>query len=370
MAAMLLAKDHDVVLLEEHAAPGEPMHCAGLVTGRGVPEFARKSVVSEVMGAKLHSPLGFTLTLESRRTRACVLDRARFDRTLFERAVDEGATAKPRTRVTGLENGHEHVRLEAVSNGRSETIDASVVIGADGARSVCRRSAHLPQPKHLLRGLQTDLEGVDLDPDFVELYFGNRVAPGFFAWAIPAGDVARVGLCTWGAPHPPAVYLRKLLSWPQFSGGRPRSKASGLIPIGAGRTAASGRVMLVGDAACHAKPLSGGGVYTGVKGAELCAHVAHAFLAGSRGTSLGEYDTLWKEAFGRELARAFRIRKVFLKLTDKKLDKALRIFDEPEVRALLEERGDIDYPASLSHSVLKLAPKLAQFSPQIVESFL
>ena len=107
-----------------------------------------------------------------------------------------------------------------------------------------------------------------------------------------------------------------------------------------------------------------------VRGAELCAETANSFLESRGRTSLAEYDNLWKDEFGKELSRAFRIRKVFLKLTDKKIDKALRIFAQPEVKRLMEQKGDIDYPASISSSILRLAPKLVQFSPQVIESLL
>jgi flavin-dependent dehydrogenase len=222
----------------------------------------------------------------------------------------------------------------------------------------------------MLTGIQVDLKHVDHDRGTVDLYFGNETAPGFFAWSIPAGDIVRLGLCTWGTDVPPAVYLKKLLGRAEFSKAKKVSISSGKIPIGPGKSAASERIALVGDAACHAKPLSGGGIFTGLKGAELCAAAVSDLLSPEQGVSLKGYDSAWREAFGKELARAFRIRKVFLALNDKKLDKALRMFDDPEVRALLEERGDIDYPASLSSSVLKLTPKLAQFSPQIIESLL
>jgi flavin-dependent dehydrogenase len=247
-------------------------------------------------------------------------------------------------------------------------ISAAVVVGADGHRSVCRRAARLPPPKHMLSGIQVDLKDVDIDPEYVEVYFGRTVSPGFFAWAIPAGDRARVGLCTWDSEHPPAVYLKKLLSRKEFARAKKVSTAAGRIPVGPGKSAVGGRIVLVGDAACHAKPLSGGGVYTAVKGGELCARAVSDYL-GARG-GLESYDRLWRDEFGKELSRAFRVRKVFLNLTDKKLDKALRIFGEPKVKRLLEEKGDIDYPASLSSAVLKMAPKLAQFSPQIIESLL
>lgn len=367
-AAQLLAKRHEVLLAEEHRNPGEPLQCAGLVTRRGIPSFAEGSILGEVRGARLHSPLGFTLTLESSSSRACVIDRQHFDRLMFHRAAEAGASVAVGSPVLSLTDRGKAVEFELRSDKKTRSGSAEVVIGADGYKSLCRRTARLPAPKQMLTGIQADLKGVELDPDFVELYFGSSVAPGFFAWAIPAGDRVRVGLCTWNAELPPAVYLRRLLSKPEFAKAQKVSLVSGKIPVGPPRRAFRGKIVLVGDAASHAKPLSGGGVYTGVRGAELCADTCSRFLDG-RG-KLDEYDAAWWEEFGKELSRAFRIRRIFLQLTDKKLDKALRIFAEPEVKALLESRGDIDYPASLSSAVLKLAPKLAQFSPQMIKALL
>lgn len=369
-AARVLARDHGVVMVEEHTSPGVPLQCAGLVTQRGVPMFARESVLGEVRGVLIHSPLGFTLELEARSSRAYVIDRPMFDRIMFHRAVDAGALPQLGTSVRRIVQTRGAARVEVRAEGTMRSVSSSVVIGADGYKSICRKEARLPPPKHMLTGIQADLKGADIEKEFVEIYLGHGIAPGFFAWVIPAGDIARVGLCTWDANDLPAVYLRKFLSRPEFKGARRVSTASGRIPIGPGRSAVGGRIMLVGDAACHAKPLSGGGVYTGVRGAELCAEAADVYLETHSESALLEYDRLWKDEFGKELSRAFRIRKIFVNLTDKKIDKALRIFAEPDVRRLLEQRGDIDYPASLASSVLRLAPKLAQFSPQIIESLL
>lgn len=370
VAAALLAKEHDVVIAEEHDAPGTPLQCAGLVTARGVPAIARQSVIGEVRGVRIHSPLGFVLELEAKSSRAFVLDRPMFDALLFNNAVDSGAVPLLSSAVKQLRTSEGRVDSEIVGRGRTESISSRVVVGADGYKSVCRRAAGLPGPKHLLKGIQADLKGVDADPEFVEMFIGRDVAPGFFAWSVPAGDLTRVGLCTWDAQHTPSHYLRRLLSRPEYAKAHRVSTASGMIPVGAGRTAVGDRIVLVGDAACHAKPLSGGGVYTGVRGAELCAKAVSRCLASGEASALKEYDPLWKDAFGKELVRAFRIRKVFVNLTDKKMDSALRLFADPSVRKLLESQGDIDYPASLASSVLKLAPRLAKFSPQMIESFL
>lgn len=369
-AAMHLAGTSDVVLLEEHIRPGSPVQCAGLVTPRGVPPFLSGTVLGKVRGARFHSPLGFVLTLEAKGTRALVIDRGRFDMALFERAVDSGANAVSGSRVLSVSQTGDAVLSVCDSGGVRRDIRSSVAIGCDGYRSETRKAAGLSPARHMLTGIQVDLVGAELDPDFVEVFLGERVAPGFFAWAIPAGDTTRVGLCTWRAEHPPAVYLKKLLAKPELAKARRVSSSSGKIPVGPGRTARSGRILLAGDAACHAKPLSGGGVYTGMRGAELCAECARGFLTTGDEGALESYDPMWKEAFGRELVKAFRLRKVFVSLNDKKIEKALRVFSEPSLLQLVQEKGDIDYPASLTAQVLKLAPKLAQFSPQLIESLL
>ncbi|MBN1677597.1 MAG: NAD(P)/FAD-dependent oxidoreductase [Candidatus Thermoplasmatota archaeon] len=370
VVACLLAKKHDVVIAEEHPVPGEPLQCAGLVTARGVPASARKSVIGEVRGVRIHSPLGFVLDLEAKSSRAFVLDRPMFDKLLFQEAVDAGAVPMLSSPVRHIRTVDGAISSEIIRADRTEVFTSEIVVGADGYKSVCRKAAGLRGPKHVLRGIQADLKGVDSDRDFVEVFLGRDVAPGFFAWAVPAGELTRVGLCTWDVQHAPAQYLKRLLSRAEYARAERVSTASGMIPIGPGKTAVSGRVLLVGDAACHAKPLSGGGVYTGVKGAELCAQAISEFLGGGGENALRAYDSLWNEAFGKELTRAFRIRKVFVNLNDKKIDSALKLFAEPDVRRLLESQGDIDYPASLASSVLKLAPRLAKFSPEIIESFL
>src|SRR5213080_686148 len=49
----------------------------------------------------------------------------------------------------------------------------------------------------LLPGLQYELVETPSQDDFVDLFFGSKRAPGFFAWSIPTGDhSARVGLAS------------------------------------------------------------------------------------------------------------------------------------------------------------------------------
>ena len=59
---------------------------------------------------------------------------------------------------------------------------------------------------------------------------------------------------------------------------KPLERISGVIPIGFPLRTFADRTMLVGDAAGQAKPLSGGGLYTGMTAARIAAEVALAAL--------------------------------------------------------------------------------------------
>ena len=145
----------------------------------------------------------------------------------------------------------------------------------------------------------------------------------------------------------------------------------GVIPLGTVPRSYTDRVMLVGDAAAQAKPLSGGGLYTGMMAADFVASTAIKSLDEDdlSKKSLSRYEMKWKGALGRELERGYRLRKVFLRMNDKKLDEVGKILKKPEVGELLSS-GDIDQPSLLAPKVLRLVPSLVRFSPQILGSFL
>src|SRR5207244_13265542 len=51
--------------------------------------------------------------------------------------------------------------------------------------------------RKMLLGLQYEVLGMKEQGDLVELFFGSKRAPGFFAWSIPTGkNSARVGLAS------------------------------------------------------------------------------------------------------------------------------------------------------------------------------
>ena len=91
-----------------------------------------------------------------------------------------------------------------------------------------------------MRGMGAEITDVTLDPRSVEIFVGNEIAPGFFAWIIPTnkkGTTARVGLCTTSqAPQPIKHYFTKMFttesSAPFLRDGHVTRYVAGSVPLG------------------------------------------------------------------------------------------------------------------------------------------
>jgi len=366
------ARDCDTVILEEHSRPGRPVQCAGLVTP-GVVEAAdaRRAVLNELRGALIHFPGGEELEITSEETKAVVIDRAEFDIICHERALKNGAEFLPKHRFRELQSSSDGITLKVESPEGEKILRARLVVGADGWKSNVGKRAGLRGPREMVRGIQVDLDYLADDQDKVEVFLGGDWAPGFFAWSIPCGDFIRVGLCVSSGNAAPGGFLDKLLRRMGLEDTTRLRTMGGAIPLGSVPRSYTDRIMLVGDAAAQAKPLSGGGLYTGMVAADYAASTAIEALEEDdlSKKKLSRYEIGWKEALGRELERGYKLRKVFLRMNDRKLDEVGKILKKPEVRELLSS-GDIDHPSLLAPKVLRLVPSLVRFSPQILGSFL
>src|SRR5947209_19145421 len=120
----------------------------------------------------------------------------KLDQFLAKQAVAAGAELRTKTRAS---------KFERTSNGDLLTLtDGSKAVGkavidASGAGSRLPEQAGLQTPDwaQIMPGLQYELIDMKEQGDLVELFFGSKKAPGFFAWSIPTGkNSARVGLAS------------------------------------------------------------------------------------------------------------------------------------------------------------------------------
>jgi flavin-dependent dehydrogenase len=250
-----------------------------------------------------------------------------------------------------------------------------LVIGADGPHSMIRDRFVSSEPAEFLRGIGAEVSNIDIDPNFVQIFVGSNVAPGFFAWIIPTnknGTEARIGLCisqrnnrspkyyfTNFLKHKPSAEILKNVKINKHTGG--------IIPLGPLKKTFASNVLIAGDAASQVKPTSGGGIYTGLLCGKHCSSVAIEALKKNDFSqrTLKKYHKLWTADLGRELFLGMKFRNIYKNLSDKQLDKYVDKFQDPKIIETITKHGDIDFPSKLVKPLLKKAPTLLKLLPNI-----
>src|SRR6476660_6708045 len=95
-AARLASRGFAVVVLEEHAMPGDPVHCTGVLAAEAFDEFdaPRSAILNPMSTARFFGPSGQWIEYTTPRTEAVVIDRRLFDRALCEEAAAAGAEVR------------------------------------------------------------------------------------------------------------------------------------------------------------------------------------------------------------------------------------------------------------------------------------
>jgi len=364
----IAAQGFRTLLIEEHEAIGEPLHCAGLVTPRTL-ELAGVTdglVINELRGGFVNSPLGARLPLGGDRLRAVAIQRQRLDELLAAAAQEAGVQLRTGARLVALERQPGTLAVRVNWRGRSQALRTRLLIGADGAQSRIARWLGLrARREERIVGLGVEARLETERQDFLEIFVGNSIAPGFFGWVIPLGEGrARIGIATNDGARP-IHYLNSLLeAFPRlFAGAQLDRLYGGVIPLKRPYRIYCENAMLVGDAAGQVKPTSGGGIYTGLVGAKHCARAAVRALTEDdiSAASLARYQKAWGREMSRELARGWDLRRIFLALDDRELDGLVSVLRSQRLRRLAEQYGDIDFPSRFFSRLPLAVPILRPF---------
>jgi digeranylgeranylglycerophospholipid reductase len=234
-------------------------------------------------------------------------------------------------------------------------IHASVIIDAEGVRSLIASKCGIPTKNNFVSSFQMEITPVSFeDIESVEVYFSSKYSPGFFSWIIPVNEhLARIGIGTRGTlKHAAQNLLRFIKTHPiaskKFSSNlKIKNKLAGLIPMGGPITiTVKDILMLVGDTAGHVKSTTGGGLYFGMSCARIAANVAVDALNNETPLQVRNYENLWRKKFGSELKKSANMRNFVNQLRDSTLDALFETVSEYNLEPLLERFGDIDYQSS------------------------
>ncbi|MCJ7485731.1 MAG: NAD(P)/FAD-dependent oxidoreductase [Candidatus Aminicenantes bacterium] len=356
-AGRLAAAGLDVRVLEKKSRVGANVVCTGIVGKEVFDDFGLdlRPVIEELRTVRLVSPFSTVLTYEHPRPFACVVDREKFDSALAATAVSAGAAVVCDARVDdiSISRGGAEVTVRDGQGGVSRQA-AAVVVLATGVDFGLQKKIGLATPRDFLRGAQVEasLPGRGT----TTLFFGRDVAPGAFAWSVPAGEgKARVGLLT---KKDPRARLRKLLD-AHFDGcpGTGEEVQIRTKPVAQGLLSGTfgDRVLAVGEAAGQTKTTTGGGISYGLTCADLAADVIlECFGRSSFGAAdLAEYERRWKGLLQKEIVVGHYTRRMCARLSDGRIESLFHLAQTDGIVPIIREKADFDWHSGLILALLQ-----------------
>jgi flavin-dependent dehydrogenase len=280
----------------------------------GVLEQIERSGAAHLAGMRVHAPNGTAFQgrfadvegFRGYRDRGLALRRTILDHLLLDRARAVGAVVCEGVRVIDLrrDSNGRVTGVDAIDErGERRTLSASIVVGADGLRSVVARRLDLAATRLAQRRVAfvTHFAGIDMG-DSGEMHVDHD---GYLGLADVGGGMTNVAVVVprsraREASGDPAGFVdawirRRRHVAPRFA------KAVRVTPVlatgpfaSAARRAWAPGAALVGDAADFFDPFTGEGIYAALRGAELLVpriiDALSATAPADGDASLGAYD--------------------------------------------------------------------------------
>lgn len=285
------------MVLEEHKAIGEPVHCgeclSELATQRMGWNLPDDVVALDVKGVRVFFPGNAETKLSEP---GYVLDKHLFEQWIIQEAQSHGAELELGKKVVSLNRAEGVWTISCADN---SSYQAKIVVDASGVAAVVSRLLNLNPRFQSVIGMQYELLDIPTD-GYLDFYIWPDLAPHGYLWMIPKNDGrANVGLVTNQntKAKPFLDEFVKKMGWQQK---KVVKTFGGLIPSsGPLKNTVSDGLMLVGDAAGFTSPLFEGGTHLGLMSGRFAAEVAKQAVDRndtSRRALVG-YDALWQDAF-------------------------------------------------------------------------
>lgn len=321
-----------VLLLEKDREIGVPVRCAEAVGEKGIKkvvELRDEWIANKIEAIRLVAPNGSVVKV-SHEDVGFVLDRKKFDYDLAEMAAIAGAEVVTKAYVYDLlkENGYiAGVRVKHL--GEDFEIRAKVVLGADGVESRVGRWAGLKTSlnlKDIETCAQMTVTNLNIERQYCDFYFTDKGAPGGYLWVFPKNEnTANIGLGISGNngfKKTSLEYLKDFIN-EKFPEASVLTTVAGGVPCAPYmEKMVTNGLMLVGDAAHQANPISGGGIVLGMLAAKIAGRVAAEAVKANdvSENKLSEYQKEWNKVGGTGHRRAYRLKEAIYKFSDEDFD--------------------------------------------------
>lgn len=304
---------------------------------------------SRVEGVRIRAPGGRTLEVSFRGDaevgEGYVIPRKVFDQFLLDTALQRGAEFLGRCEVHQIDSGRREARILGTCGGKPFSARSRHIVAAWGGQGGRLAAAFPPCPKAPLFSavaVRAHYEGLkDLAP-FMEIHFDRDLVPGY-GWVFPTGpESANVGygmrLDFLRRTKVPLRILFERFTRENPSVRRYLKQARQISTLRGARIpfrrpwqpVARGRLLLAGDAAGFADPLSGEGIGTALQSGLLAARILSRALADpDRPAEAARlYSHACRAEIQRDLLCAFFLQSVLMRPRFTSTEKLLDLFVE------------------------------------------
>ena len=337
VAARELAKrGRSVLLLEKREKIGYPVRCGEASTNLSDLEsygpIDEDCIETIINGIYIYGPAGVNIEVP-KPGMGLMLNREKFDPLLAHLAENDGvelvtlARAESVSDVMGKEpDGYRTVRVvEGLGDAvRTSEVRAKMVISAEGVEARIGRSLGLKclqAPTMTCTGVDIQVEGLLTKPDYLTFWQGHDFINDGYIWSFPKqkSNVTNFGAgFLFGGKHEKNI-LETTQEWLDklFPGSKVNKVVGGLVPVSSTlKSYILDRFALVGDAAHHTNPLTGGGIAAAMRAGRYCANTVHQGLeCGNLSKAfLKNYENTCYLKFGSTHDFEFKFRKFLLNI--------------------------------------------------------
>jgi digeranylgeranylglycerophospholipid reductase len=297
-ARTVAAAGFSVLVLEKNSTCRSP--CAGYISRTINLELPENCIIqSKITTMRTYFP---DLSFHDFQLDGFVVDRPSFDKALVMKAKESGAELKWNSPLVNL--------IPEGIEFRGGKACGKVIVGADGIFSKTATLMGLEKQKVAVCA-QYHIKGIRSLSETGEIFFDNNYAPGGYAWVYPAGeDSAKIGLgLTRGNLREYLdAFIRDRIANRYV--GRKKEYITGALPVGGlQEKLVFNNVLLVGDSAGMADPITGAGINNAVLSGEVAGRTIIEALENDDMSVLLNYETRVRRLLGKPLARAFEKRK-------------------------------------------------------------
>lgn len=355
-----------VLLIDKRQELGAPIQCSGAVSRHALEEVGvplnTEFIHEAIYGFGIYNQCGDVSRIDYREMKpgeygpgegkkplGFVVDRRRFDRFLMTMAERAGVEVWLKTEGLGYEpEGDDSCLVHLRRFNQEKAVRTRVLVGADGLQSQVGRWAGMQthiKITELASCLQFIVDRVETE-GLLEIITGHQWAPGGYAWVFPKGHgYAEIGLgviCTMTDKNAQWFldqFIKDSFFKERFSDSRILEIQGGGVPLAAPlRKQYADHLILVGDAARHVNPITGGGIHTALSGGLIAGEFLGDLIEDNRPATevnLKEYQDRWLEQLGEKMWKLYKektsiFRENDIEVRDRRLYETMSSYFHPD----------------------------------------